>query len=81
MAIAVILQLICMNKVFFHFIENNSNQTISFYLLDVQGRKVTPKLQNVIGRKAVLSTEALSKGVYFIHLSNGTEKTIKKIIK
>ena len=61
---------------------NQSNQTCLVQLIDLQGRVVYS--QNVLGGsaniKGSINTSGYSKGVYFLSLSQGNQKTHKKVL-
>ena len=61
---------------------SQSNQTCLVKLIDLQGRVVYS--QNVLGGSAsiqgTINTSSYSKGVYFLSLNQGNQKTYKKVL-
>ena len=61
---------------------SQSNQTCLVKLIDLQGRVVYS--QNVLGGSAsvqgAINTSSYSKGVYFLSLNQGNQKTYKKVL-
>ena len=61
---------------------SQSNQTCLVKLIDLQGRVVYS--QNVLGGSAsiqgTINTSSYSKGVYFLSLNLGNQKTYKKVM-
>ena len=59
-----------------------SNQTCFVQLIDLQGRIVYS--QNIMGGAATIkgeiNTSSYSKGVYFLNLSQGNQKSYKKVV-
>jgi len=61
---------------------SQSNQTCLVQLIDLQGRVVYS--QNILGGSAsvqgAINTSSYSKGVYFLSLNQGNQKTYKKVL-
>jgi len=63
------------------YIESNGDTGFQFRFLDAIGREVPLAITSLQNSKIVISTEQLNKGVYFIELSQGEKRSVKKLVK
>ena len=63
------------------FVKIAGDFNLDLNLMDATGRLIDIDFELNQGNNFIISTESLSKGVYFLEITNGNKKLIKKLIK
>jgi endonuclease I len=61
------------------FIQYEGNKKLNIRLIDAVGKEIAISFLN--SKQSIIDTKDLKSGIYFLEFSNGTEKTVKKLVK
>ena len=68
------------NNASINFLSVNNNENKSIVITDIMGKESFHHSYSTLNNKIELNTSSFTNGIYFIHLQNGNESSVGKII-